>query len=96
MRSLITTTLAAAVAGALALGPAQMASAQDQGGDHGGNDPARACMRDARDKILTADQKEQLKKAHESGADMREAMGKILTDEQKAKLKEARDACHKG
>ena len=93
MRKFTSAALAAAVAGALALGAVQMATAQDEG--KGGNDPARACMHDARDKILTADQKEQLKKAHESGADMREAMGKILSDEQKAKLKEAREACHK-
>ncbi len=97
MRSIISAALAAAMAGTLALGAVQIASAQDQGG--GGQGRGNGCMRDAMAKLnppLTDDQKAKLKELRESdqkGPEAREAREKIFTPEQLAQLKDARKAC---
>jgi Spy/CpxP family protein refolding chaperone len=95
MRSIINTALAAALAGSLAFGAVQIASAQDQGGQGGGD--RRACMHDAMAKLnLTDDQKAKMKEVQDSGAkgdDRKAAMAKILTPEQAAQLRDARKAC---
>jgi Spy/CpxP family protein refolding chaperone len=99
MRSITSAALAAAVAGALALGAVQVASAQsDQG--QGGQGDRRACMHDAMAKMnLSDEQKAKLKELHDSGVkgpDRQEAMAKILSPEQQAQLRDARKACGGG
>jgi Spy/CpxP family protein refolding chaperone len=101
MRSIINAVLAAAVAGSLAFGA--VATAQDQGGQGGGQmRGGGSCMRDAMAKLnppLSDDQKAKLKELRDSGAkgpDAREARDKILTPEQQAQLRDARKACAAG
>ena len=99
MRSIISAALAAAMAGSLALGAVQIASAQDMQSQGGGQEHGNGCMRDAMAKLnppLTDDQKAKLKELRDSGQkgpEAREAREKIYTPEQLAQLKDARKAC---
>ena len=99
MRSIIKSAIATAIAGSLALGAFQMASAQDMQSQGAGQERGNGCMRDAMAKLsppLTDDQKAKLKELRESGQkgpDARAAREKIYTPEQLAQLKEARKAC---